>query len=266
MLLFCVISCSPSGTVTFKGLKMIPTDQIADRVKAGNFNYNYATFVNADGEPITKEQKNQLNKGLLGKDYFEDASGEIKKVYVRPITMADKLTEIQRIKIATDPLGRFATINIDCNDLDQMYSQIQSKDDQSRLNVDDMQRVDIESQQKVLSALNQCGLTEAHLSTIWLVLQHSDSDIMAYFYTDLKRLSKAGKIEKSKIAAMEDQLLMFHGHKQVYGTQITVKGLYDMEDPANVNKRRATVGLGPIEEYIARWQLNFEDELKRMGE
>lgn len=265
LLLFFIYSCTPSGTVTFKGLKLIPTDQIADRVKAGTFNYTYATFVNANGEPITSEQKTQLNKGLLGKDYYEDKTGQIQKVFVRSITIEDKLAEIQRIRIANNPLSQFATVDIDCNDLDNLYADVQNKDQESRLNADDMQRVDIESQQKVISAINKCGITENHLSTIWLVLQHSNSDVMAYFYSDLKRLSQKGMIDKGSIAAMEDQLLMFHGYKQVYGTQINIEGLYNMEDPTNVNKRRTAVGLGPIEEYIAKWGMSFEEEMTKMG-
>ena len=102
------------------------------------------------------------------------------------------------------------------------------------------------------------------MKTIWLVLQHSDSDIMAYFYSDLKRYSDRGLVDKAGMATLEDQLLMFHGYKQIYGTQVRVSGLYDLEDPTNVNKRRATVGLGPIEEFLAKWRLNFADELKRM--
>lgn len=266
MLLLLLISCKQSPTESFDGVRLIPLDQIVDRVKTGNFNYMYATFVNADGEAITKEQRSLLNKGLLGKDYYEDASGQIKEVRVRPITLEDKFVEIQRIEIASNPLARITMIDVDCKNLDQMYAEVERTDQDVRNNGGDMQSVDAENLQKVISAVTKCGWTEDHLSTIWLVLQHSDSDIMAYYFSDLKRLSEEGKIRKSSMALMEDRLLMYHGYKQIYGSQITGGGLYDLEDPANVNERRAAIGLGTIEEYIANWELNFDEELERMGE
>ena len=58
---------------------------------------------------------------------------------------------------------------------------------------------------------------------------------------------------------------MYHGYKQIYGSQITNDGLYDLEDPNNVNARRATMGLGSIEEYIDYWGLDFNQEKERMA-
>ncbi len=112
----------------------------------------------------------------------------------------------------------------------------------------------------------QCGWTEAHLSTIWLVFQHSDQNIMAYYYPELKRFSEQGALSKSSIALMEDRLLMNNGYKQIYGSQISNGQLHDLENLDQVNERRATMDLGAIEDYISNWDLDFETEKQRMLE
>ena len=56
------------------------------------------------------------------------------------------------------------------------------------------------------------------------------------------------------------------GNKQVYGSQIgqdAETGLYyvsPLEDPDNVDKRREKVGLGPLADYVLRWNIVWEVE------
>ena len=62
---------------------------------------------------------------------------------------------------------------------------------------------------------------------------------------------------------MEDRVLLKHGKKQLYGSQIEYDTLTDkyivspIEDEPNVNKRRASVGLGPLEDYVKIWGIEY---------
>ena len=55
-------------------------------------------------------------------------------------------------------------------------------------------------------------------------------------------------------------MLMEKGKKQKYGTQLISYNdgplrLHPIEDEANVNKRRAAMGMGTIEEYLKQFGL-----------
>jgi hypothetical protein len=257
----CLLACQSKQT---NALTLIPSDQIVERTRQGTFNYLYATFLNQAGEELSDEERAQLNRGELAKDYYEDNTGVIREIKVRPITLADKFIEIQRRELSSNPFLDITIIEIDCSLLDSIYEEVHRIDQDVRVNSGDMESVDALNQQIVVSAVTKCGFTESHLETIWLVLQHSSSGLIAYYYRQLKQFSEEGKLSKSSMALMEDRLLMWNGYKQVYGSQIQNGDLYDLEDPEQVNERRASMNLGPIQEYISRWNLNFEEEVQKM--
>jgi hypothetical protein len=65
---------------------------------------------------------------------------------------------------------------------------------------------------------------------------------------------------------MEDRVLLGKGKKQKYGSQISMdtetQSYYvsPLEDPDNVDKRRASVGLEPMAEYLKSWQIIWNIE------
>jgi len=89
----------------------------------------------------------------------------------------------------------------------------------------------------------------------WLLAQHADPD-RAFQKQALKLLEDAVKRKDARpthLAYLTDRVLSGEGKKQVYGTQFTMKdGKLEpkpIEDEANVDKRRAEVGLPPLAEY-----------------
>jgi hypothetical protein len=72
------------------------------------------------------------------------------------------------------------------------------------------------------------------------------------------------KAKGSELALLEDGVAIRQGRKQIYGSQITRNdqtGKYSIspiEDEPNVNKRRAAVGLVPLEEYAKRWNIDYK--------
>jgi hypothetical protein len=89
----------------------------------------------------------------------------------------------------------------------------------------------------------------------WLLVQHADPD-PAFQKQCLKLLEAAVQRKDARpthLAYLTDRVLAGEGKKQVYGTQFTTKdGRLEprpIEDEANVDRRRAAVGLRPLAEY-----------------
>jgi hypothetical protein len=66
-----------------------------------------------------------------------------------------------------------------------------------------------------------------------------------------------GEVPPVQIAMLEDRIRTFEGRGQLYGTQFDwdEQGRLSpmpIEDPDNVDERRATVGLGPLSEDLER--------------
>jgi hypothetical protein len=92
-------------------------------------------------------------------------------------------------------------------------------------------------------------------SAAFLLVQHADRDT-AFQRRCLPLLQEAaakGEASKSDMALLTDRVLVAEGKKQLYGTQCTMKDtalLVDsIEDSANLDQRRAEVGLYPESVY-----------------
>ena len=157
-----------------------------------------------------------------------------------------------------------------CDSIDPILAEVYRKDQEVRQGAGDMMTVDQENRKTVISILEKCGFPKADeverqsYNAIFMVLQHSPGSIRGYYYRDVEQAVANGKINRSTFALMQDRLLMDFGYKQVYGTQIMNDQLYELQDPDNVNVRRAEVGLGPIETYVKYFNLDYEEEIKRM--
>lgn len=93
---------------------------------------------------------------------------------------------------------------------------------------------------------------------LWLVIQHASLEIQEKYVPLLEESVKKGESNGSHLALLHDRILMRNGKPQKYGSQIVTdpesgkSKLYDLEDPENVNERRSSVGLGPLEDYLKR--------------
>ena len=89
----------------------------------------------------------------------------------------------------------------------------------------------------------------------WLLVQHADADpaFQKQCLTLLEAAVKRRDARPTHLAYLTDRVLSGEGKKQVYGTQFTTKdGRLEprpIEDEANVDRRRAAVGLRPLAEY-----------------
>jgi hypothetical protein len=89
----------------------------------------------------------------------------------------------------------------------------------------------------------------------WLLVQHADADpkFQRKCLDMMTKLPK-GEVSQTDLAYLTDRVLLAEGKKQIYGTQFNSSdGKLEprpVEDAANVNKRRAEVGLPPLADYV----------------
>lgn len=96
---------------------------------------------------------------------------------------------------------------------------------------------------------------EQGASTVWLVIQHAPLEKQEQYFPLLTEAAEKGELKKSDWAYLLDRIQMRKGLPQVYGSQVVSDPktgawiFHPIEDEANVNVRRAAVGLSPLEEY-----------------
>jgi hypothetical protein len=125
---------------------------------------------------------------------------------------------------------------------------------------------------KVKSILEKYGWLGADVvggkgnSTLFLVIQHSDQATQEKYLPMMREAVKNGKAQGSSLALLEDRVALGQGKRQIYGSQIgrdpetQIYYVSPLEDPENVDRRRAEVGLGPLSEYVSRWQIKWNVE------
>ena len=103
-------------------------------------------------------------------------------------------------------------------------------------------------------------------STLFLVIQHADQKSQEKYLPMMREAVKNGMAESRSLALLEDRVALGKGELQIYGSQIGTDQktgelfVLPLMDPETVNERRAEVGLGPIEDYISRWDLEWDLE------
>ena len=99
--------------------------------------------------------------------------------------------------------------------------------------------------------------------TIFLVIQHADSLTQVTYFPVMKKAVKKGKARPQDLAALEDRILTKQGKAQIYGTQVKINNetgnfeFFPIRDEPNVNKRRAAIGLEPIENYAKFFDIDY---------
>jgi hypothetical protein len=103
-------------------------------------------------------------------------------------------------------------------------------------------------------------------SALFLVIQHADLNVQEKYLPMMREAVKNGKARGSSLALLEDRVALRQGKDQMYGSQIGIDPetekyyVLPLMDPDNVNKRRAEVGLPPIQEYINHWNIKWDVE------
>ena len=125
---------------------------------------------------------------------------------------------------------------------------------------------------KVKSILDSRGWLGADIvgekgnSCLFLVIQHADLSTQEKYLPMMREAVKSGNAGASSLALLEDRVALRQGKKQIYGSQIgwnkdtKLYFVSPLEDPDNVDKRRAEVGLQPLSEYVQQWEIIWDCE------
>jgi hypothetical protein len=79
----------------------------------------------------------------------------------------------------------------------------------------------------------------------------------------MRGVVKKGKARPAQLALLEDRILVQNGKEQIWGTQagtdsLGIYRLWLIKDERNVNKRRFSVGLGPLQWYAKQIGLSYK--------
>lgn len=126
----------------------------------------------------------------------------------------------------------------------------------------EVQVIDLENQKQLLAMVPEEGwfrksrYGDNAASSAFLVVQHGDETLWERFLPILAELVPGGEVAGSEYAMMYDRLQMTRDRPQRYGTQMTCPygsgqwTLWRLEDPERIDELRASVGLGPVAEYV----------------
>ena len=131
-----------------------------------------------------------------------------------------------------------------------------------KLNQDVMRHNDSINLKKVTSMIDKFGwlgpveIGDDGCQTLFDVIQHADLQTQEKYLPVLKAAVNAGKARPGRLAYLQDRILLRRGQKQIYGSQVflNIKSnevyVLPLEDPYNLDMRRASVGLEPMANYI----------------
>jgi hypothetical protein len=111
--------------------------------------------------------------------------------------------------------------------------------------------------------------------TICNVLQHSDYATREKYLPMMQKAVKDGQLTPQLLVRAEDRLATDRGEPQIYGGQMKYYpetktfNVWPVFDPVNINKRRAAIGLGTIEDHLKDrfdFEWDLEVQIKRTEE
>lgn len=106
---------------------------------------------------------------------------------------------------------------------------------------------------------------EAGNSTLWKVILHADLDTQEKYIPLIQQSADNGETSPNKLAFLEDRMRLYRGQYQIYGTQVVKDNdgkyrVYPIENPSEVNARRARLGFEPLKEYLQFFDIIIESE------
>lgn len=132
----------------------------------------------------------------------------------------------------------------------------------------------IENETTLFNLLDRYGwpttssVTEYAAAGAALIINHSNHENRTKYFPMLEEAFNKGEAQPLRYAKMRDRLLVEEGKEQLYGTQLKFENLeripYPIEDPEYVDRRRADIGLGPLNIYLKeRFDIDWDVSQKK---
>ena len=216
-------------------------------------------YYSINGELLNDNQRKAASEDLLYADWFINDDMQLIKVQLND-------SALERKNRKKTPLVTDAEM-INCQELNELLEEVYDRDQQNRTDNLMDQEIDQNNLEVVDLVLDKCGMpssqmvSDKSLQAIWLVIQHAGAEKREQYFPTLEKAAQNGDLDQQDIALMKDRMMLDKGQPQIYGSQVMMNGatyeLYDLENPEKVDQRRATVGLGPLSEYLAHWDIEF---------
>lgn len=112
--------------------------------------------------------------------------------------------------------------------------------------------------------ISDVGATAA--SAAFLVIQHSDLQLQEKYLSVIKNLCAVNEADGQAYALMYDRIQIAKNKKQRFGSQVKYDStkdkyeLFPLENEIKVDQWRKELGLEPLNDYLANWDLTFESK------
>jgi hypothetical protein len=123
----------------------------------------------------------------------------------------------------------------------------------------EVERTDQANLARVIAILDSSGwpgksaVGEKGSGAAWIILQHSDPAARKRYLPMMESAVAAGELSGALLATTVDRIRINDGLPQLYGSQFREENgkmvPFPIENEAEVDARRAKVGLGPLAEY-----------------
>lgn len=166
-------------------------------------------------------------------------------------------------------VGAVNVIEVDCSIKGEILDEVYISDQRIRnenIPFSEFGKEDHRNQELVISIIEKCGMpslkevTQKQMNAVWLALQHTDSKTRKQYFPFIEQAVTNGDLTKEKYALMKDRILMDEGKPQIYGSQIQNGKLYKLQNPKSVNDKRTKMEMESIEEYLARFNIEFKPQ------
>ncbi|MBF4518334.1 hypothetical protein IRZ71_18415 [Flavobacterium sp. ANB] len=103
-------------------------------------------------------------------------------------------------------------------------------------------------------------------TTLFMVIQHAELPTQIKYLPIMRAAVKEGNAKAGSLALLEDRVALKQGKKQIYGSQVSwnmqtnEKFVAPLEDPDNVDKRRAEAGLPSLQDYLTELDMKWDVE------
>ncbi len=274
-LAFCFIQCE-SQTYQPKNLRKLSPEEIIERIEKGIAPNPKLVIKNEQGVIISPDSIQRMpDLQLYTTDIYVNQDGLDVEAILRKATEEDLEWREKMENAMMKPEEMIELVDINCDSLSFILPKIQELDQGIRNGkVPYDPEIDKQNVAQVVSILETCdssilvNLDFSNRSTLWLVIQHGPSLYQKQYISLFKDWAAKNKLSRTKVAMMEDRILLDEGKPQIYGTQVIKDKetgawkLYDLADPHTVDQRRAELGWGPLSEYLKNFEVTFNVEQK----
>ncbi|MCE7994513.1 MAG: hypothetical protein HEP71_21190 [Roseivirga sp.] len=269
---FCLQACQQQQAgYTPEGLRKLTSEELIEKAKHWELvPYQTMTLKNSEGATISFDSLLSLwQVNPMAVDSYVNENDSIVEGVIRLSTPEDSILN-QQIMVAYNTGPDAKSVKVNCEDLKSILDDLYEKDQGSRKGgsaphpAEDFKYLEI-----AISIIEQCGMPtlenvdRKHINTLWLVFQHGTHRYRKEYFSYFQMAAEKDELNKGSVALMQDRILMGDKKPQIYGSQVRGSGpdgsfeLYELQDPEYVDQRRAEMGLGPLEEYVARWGIEF---------